>query len=418
MKYTKTYIVATLFILLGCSKSEITPPVKDDSGLANTTPIPGTTMKKMEGIYKLLDGSGSLGSQFVCKVSKYRVSFFSDKDGIFIILNYGYKSSDGSIQFSGFYRYSELTTQGTIQFSMAAADGASDLLAGIISNFVLKGAFSGSSFTLHYDHAFTDYATHNPFMIFAHHGVQTTANPPYAENSLNGVLNDESYGVTGLEFDVRMTSDHVPICIHDPGINTRLTIKGPLSGSWDQYPFPFISEYVRLIDGQKVPSVEQVLNYFVDSTTLKYVWLDVKGNTDIFKYLEPVVRNAYAKAVAQNRDVTIFSGLPSADVIAEFNKQPTYKSNNPAYAYSLPLPTLAEQTLDIALENGSSFFGPRFSEGLLLDDVNRAHTNGIKVISWTLNGKSIITDYLKNGKFDGFITDYPAYVVYDFYTMF
>ena len=419
MKHTTLYIVATLFILLGCSKSEITPPSNnEDANLVNTTPIPGTTMKKMEGIYKLIDGSSGLGTQFVCKVSKNRVSFFSNQDGIFMILKYGYNSSDGSIQFSGFYRYSEITTQGNIHFSISAAEGATDLLAGVISNLKLRGIFSNDSLTLHYDHAFTNYATNNPFMIFAHHGVQTTSNPPYAENSLNGVLNDENYGNTGLEFDVRMTSDHIPICIHDASINTRLTQKGPLSGKWDQYPFPFISEYVRLIDGQKVPSVEQVLNYFIDSTTLQYVWLDIKGNTDIFKYLEPVIRNAYAKAVAQNRNVIIFSGLPSADVITEFNKQPTYKSNNPAYAYSLPLPTLAEQTIDIALENGSRFFGPRYSEGLLLNDVEKAHSNGIKVISWTLNSKALISDYLKNGKFDGFISDYPAYVVYDFYTMF
>ena len=419
MKYTTLYIVATLLILLGCSKSEITPPGNnEDANLVNTTPIPGTKMKKMEGIYKLTDGSSGLGIQFVCKVSKSRVSFFSNQDGIFMILKYGYKSSDGSIQFSGFYRYSEITTQGNIQFSISATEGATDLLAGVISNLKLRGIFSNDSLTLHYDHAFTDYATKNPFIIFAHHGVQTTSNPPYAENSLNGVLNDENYGATGLEFDVRMTSDSVPICIHDGSINTRLTQKGPLSGKWDQYPFPLITEYVRLIDGQKVPSVEQVLNYFVDSTTLKYVWLDIKGNTDIFKFMEPIVRNAYAKAVSKNRDVVIFTGLPSSDVITELNAQPTYNSNNPAYSYSLPLPTLAEQTLDIALQNGCQFFGPRYSQGLLLDDVEKAHSNGIKVISWTLNGKNLVSDYLKNGKFDGFISDYPAYVVYDFYTIF
>src|SRR3954452_12000133 len=123
MKYGKLYVVATLLVvvLLGCSKSEITdPPAIEDYNLVNTTPIPGTTMKKMEGIYKLVGGTGELGVEFVCKVSKQRVSFFSEKDGIFFILNYGSKSSDGSIQFSGFYRYSEFTTQGSIQFSVAA----------------------------------------------------------------------------------------------------------------------------------------------------------------------------------------------------------------------------------------------------------------------------------------------------------
>jgi glycerophosphoryl diester phosphodiesterase len=74
--------------------------------------------------------------------------------------------------------------------------------------------------------------------------------------------------------------------------------------------------------------------------------------------------------------------------------------------------------LQLALDNKSKYFGPRFSEGVLLDDVAKAHSNGIKVISWTLNDKGLIKNYLQNGQFDGFITDYPAYVVYDYYTMF
>jgi S-adenosylmethionine synthetase len=31
--------------------------------------------------------------------------------------------------------------------------------------------------------------------------------------------------------------------------------------------------------------------------------------------------------------------------------------------------------------------------------------------------KELITNYIVNGQFDGFISDYPAYVVYDFYTL-
>src|SRR6478736_4429504 len=145
MKYGKLYVAATLLIvvLLGCSKSEITPaPLIDEQNLANTTPITGTTMKKTEDIYKLVGGTDELGAEFVCKVSKYRVSFFSEKDGIFFILNYGLKSSDGSIQFSGFYLYSEFTTQASINFSVAAAEGESDLLAGVISNLKMRGIVS------------------------------------------------------------------------------------------------------------------------------------------------------------------------------------------------------------------------------------------------------------------------------------
>jgi glycerophosphoryl diester phosphodiesterase len=397
-------------ILSGCKKNEIIlPPSPDDSNLINTQSIAFNTMKKMEGIYKLSSGSNYLGDDFVCKVSKNKVSFFSNKEGIFIILKYGLKNADGSIQFSGFWRYTEQKDQGNIQFSITAANGATDLLNGIITqNLKLTGVNVGNDVQLQYNRAFSANAINKNLMIFAHHGVLTTANPPYAENSLLNVLNDEDYGVNGLEFDIRMTKDNVPICIHDGSINTRLTTKGPLSGNWDQYNFSLISSYVRLIDGQKVPSLEEVLNAFVDNTNLTYFWMDIKGNPGIFKYLEPIVRKAYARAATQNRTVVIFAGMPSEDVIDEFHSQPTYAD----------LPTLCEQSLQLAIDNKSKFYGPRFTQGLLLDEVTKAHANGIKVFSWTLNDKGLIKDYLQNGQFDGFITDYPAYVVYDFYTMF
>lgn len=409
MKYLKLISFVVLFTFSACSRFEITPPEEDDYNLVGTTPIADTVMRKMEGIYRLNAGSDRLGSQFVCKVSKYKVSFFSDKDGIFIILKYGYNSSDGSIQFSGSWRYSELATQGKIHGSISSAEGAANLLnSGSAASLKLHGDFSNESLTMQYDHAFSAYATSNPFIILGHHGVLTTTNPPFSENSVNAVLNAEDYGTNGLEYDVRMTSDHVPICIHDPSINTRLTQKGPLSGDWDMYPFSLITDYIRLIDGQQLPSVEQVLNAFIDNTNMKYFWLDIKGNPDIFKYLEPVVRNAYARAAVQNRDVVIFAGMPSQDVIDEFHSQPTYAT----------LPTLCEESVDKAIDNGSQFFGPRYTLGLLLNDVDRAHDHGIKVISWTLNSRTIVQSYLQDGKFDGFITDYPAYVVYEFYTRF
>jgi glycerophosphoryl diester phosphodiesterase len=409
MKRYLLYFLLPLMFLASCKKNEITvPPSAEDSNLTNTQPIGFNIMKTMEGIYMLTSGSNALGDNFVCKVSKKKVSFFSNKDGIFIILKYGLKSSDGSIQFSGFWRYSEQKDQGNIQFTITAANGATDLLNGIINHLTLTEANAGNDMHLQYTRPFSADAISRGFMIMAHHGVLTTSDPPYAENSLLSVLNDEDYGVTGLEFDVRMTKDNVPICIHDPSINTRLTMKGPLSGGWDQYSFDLISSYIRLVDGQKVPSVEQALNAFIDSTNLSYFWMDVKGNVDVFKYLEPVVRKANARAAAINRKVVIFAGLPSEEVINEFHKQPSYAD----------LPTLCEQSLQLALDNKSKYFGPRFSEGILLDDVAKAHANGIKVISWTLNDKGLIKNYLQNGEFDGFITDYPAYVVYDYYTMF
>ena len=119
------------------------PPVNADANLANTQAIDNAVVKNMEGIYSLNDGSNSLGTQFVCKVSKTKVSFFSNQSGILFTLSYGLNTTDGSIQFAGFWRYAENATQGTINFSIAKTDGAFDLIAnGIASNILLKGIFN------------------------------------------------------------------------------------------------------------------------------------------------------------------------------------------------------------------------------------------------------------------------------------
>jgi glycerophosphoryl diester phosphodiesterase len=427
MKYS-LILLFMLSLVLSCTQNEITPP-PDNSGtyLAGTVPVANAIMENMEGIYTLADGNNQLGTEFVCKVSLNKVSFFSNQGGIFFILDYGLYT-DGSIRFSGFWRVSENRGQGLIAFSMPANSGASDLInSGIASGIRMGGKFtSGSSvdMVLKYDRPFSAFAKANEFMIFGHHGIQTTANPPYAENSIKGVLNARGYGVNGIEYDIRLTKDNIPICIHDAAINNRLTMKGPLFGNYEQFGFQFLQQYVVLVDGQRIPTLKHVLKVMVDSTDLKYAWLDIKGNPDVFKYLEPVVRWAYHRNDSltsvnpNNRQITIFAGLPTDDVIAEFNKQPTYKSDNPAYPYSEPLPTLCELSVDCAMTNGSRYFGPRYSEGLLLSDVQKAHDAGIKVISWTLNDKNTIKTYLKDGKFDGFITDYPAFVNYYYYTMF
>jgi glycerophosphoryl diester phosphodiesterase len=410
------YLLFILVIFFSCSKNQIKlPPYNPGANLVNTKFIADTAMKHMEGVYSLENGSGSLGTEFVCKISKFKVSFFSEKDGIFIILSYGFNPTDSSIQFSGFWRYSETATQGLINFSVPKGDGAGDLLInGIASQLQLSGNFGDQqgakqSISLKYKRPFSQYVLSHEFTIFAHHGVQTTANPPYAQNSLQGALHDEDYGVDGLEFDVRLTKDNVPICMHDASFDIRLTQKGPLYGDFSEYTYSFLENYVRLVDGQKIPRVEDILNAFIDSTNMKYMWLDIKGDPDVFKYLEPVVRNAYSRAASKNRNVILIADLPSDDVIAEFQKQPSYGAD---------LPSMCELSLQDAIDNKSQYFGPRFSLGLLLDDVNKAHSMGIKVFSWTLNDRNIIQDYLKNGKFDGFISDYPAYAVYDYYALY
>ncbi|WCT14942.1 glycerophosphodiester phosphodiesterase [Mucilaginibacter jinjuensis] len=413
MKYQFIYLFLMLPVFFSCNKNQLTvPPVNSNDNLANTQTIAATVMKNMEGVYSLSNGSIGLGTEFVCKVSKTKVSFFSNQSGLFFILSYGLNNSDGSIQFSGFWRNAANADQGTINFSVATADGALDLIKnGIATNIQLKGNFNSPAqpISIKYKRPFSQYVLTHEFSILAHGGIPVKTNPPFATNSLSGVSHAEDYGANGIEIDIQLTKDNVPICMHDPSFDNRLTQKGPLYGKFSDFNFDFLQQYVSLVDGQKIPSLAQALRTFVDSTTMKYVWMDVKGDPDIFKYMEPVVRDAYAHARAVNRDVTIFAGLPSEDVMAEYQKQPTYGAS---------FPCMCELSLQDAIDNHCQFFAPRYTLGLLLDDVNKGHTLGIKSLTWTLSDNTTILSYLQNGKFDGFLSDNTPYVVYDYYALY
>jgi glycerophosphoryl diester phosphodiesterase len=401
-----------LIVFFSCSKNQIV--LQPDISIGNVVFVSDTTMKKMEGIYALNSGTTDYGTQWVCKASKYRVSFFSNQAGIFMILKYGIDPSDSSLKFSGFWRFSEIATQGLVSFTVPKDEAIAFLKTGDMSALTLDGTIvsgqgTSSPISFKFSRAFSQFVLTTPFEIYSHHGVQTTSNPPFAQNSLLGVLNDEDYGVDGLEFDIQMTRDSVPICMHDGNIDIRLTQKSPISGDYNQYGFNFLEDYIRLVDGQKIPSLAEVCADFIDSTTMRYLWLDIKGDVGVFEALLPIIQNAYNHAAAVGRNVVMYVDMPSTTVISQYQAYPPYRASG--------LPSMCELTFQDVIENGCTRWGPRYSRGLMLDEVAQAHAQGIKVISWTLNDKTLIKNYIQNGQFDGFISDYPAYVVYDWYTL-
>jgi glycerophosphoryl diester phosphodiesterase len=402
-------LLVFLWILAGCTQNDplIPPPLS----LGDATVLGKSTLLPLEGIYTLSSGNDGLGTEFVCRVTRNTVSFFGNRSGIFIILHAGLVHADSSILFIGFWRVSEKASQGTIQFTLSPKDAAQLLHQHTAPGLVLDGVYPANQkeqkLTLRYDRDFPAAAKAKPLAIFGHHGIETNANPPFVENSLNAMRHVEDYGATGIEVDIRLTKDNVPVLFHDPDLNIRVVEKSGILANLDQVSYNTLFNFVRLHDGQRIPSLEEALRIAVDSTDLQYVWLDIKGNPNVFKYLEPVVRAAIANAQSKGRVLEIITDIPTDDVMTEYAKQPTYAT----------LPVMCELELDKTLSIKSGYWGPRWTLGLVLDEVDKAHAQGLKVFAWTLNSESIITSYLRDGRFDGMITDYPAYSVYHYYTM-
>ena len=209
--------------------------------LKNTLAISKTTLKPLEGVYTLVAGDNGLGEEFVCKVSRNKVSLFSNYRGIFCIMEAGL-GQDSSIQLYGFWRVSENTTSGAVYFTIPKNQGAQQFLK-LNSTTELKIAGSYSygeakrDLVLQYTRDFLPAAKANPLVIFGHHGIQTNASPPFQENSLEAFRQAEDYGAIGLEVDIRLTKDNVPVLYHDTDINIRLTKKSGIYSDLDKLTY-------------------------------------------------------------------------------------------------------------------------------------------------------------------------------------
>ncbi len=88
-------------------------------------------------------------------------------------------------------------------------------------------------------------------LIFGHRGYPHK----FVENSLDGFIYAIDHGVEGLEFDVHLTRDNVPIIMHDEKINRTTDGKGKIN----DYTLEELRQF-HLKDGQKNSNFERLVN--------------------------------------------------------------------------------------------------------------------------------------------------------------
>jgi glycerophosphoryl diester phosphodiesterase len=246
------------------------------------------------------------------------------------------------------------------------------------------------------------------FLILAHRaGGRTSDRIPASENTVEIVRLAETFGSTGIEIDVRLTKDGVPILYHDNSINPRLTRKTALVGGVEDYTFAQVRSAIRLIiNGEKIPTLEEVLQTVVDETTLRFVYLDSKTEgRNLVELVVPIQQKYLARAQAAGRQLEIVIGIPTEDILNEVLKYPGYEQ----------LPTLCELSTDDTRKVGAEFWAPRWTQGTLDADVAAMKSEGRRVVVWTLDVQSYINQFIARGTFDGILTNYPTAVAYAYY---
>lgn len=229
--------------------------------------------------------------------------------------------------------------------------------------------------------------------IFAHRG----ASGKYPENTMIAFKKAAEEGADGIELDVHLTRDHLPVVIHDETVDRTTDgygfvkdyslegLKKLSAGHWKGWKFRY----------EQIPTLGEVLKW-ISQTELMLI-IEFKNNILPYKGLEQKTIKLLKKYHILDR--TIFSSFNhnSLLIVKEIDEQA-----ETAFLYGKPITSPVQYAQTIHVDG----LHPSFH---LINQplIQNLHAHSIKVRPYTVNSQRIM-ETLFNWEIDGLITDYPA----------
>jgi glycerophosphoryl diester phosphodiesterase len=421
MKKVCCILLCGLFFL-SCKKNVEAPPVPDltwdlfESAAAQR--LPAASFQKMEGVYTIDQGTEDFGTLAPARWSytvegtdtTYHLSFFLGQDAAYIVCEG--RRVDSTILLNGYWRKMVSTATGSIRLTIAKDSGAALLLdtgSHVLNPSVLiSGVYSlgntAPDIPIRLRYTRTLYRA-TPFEILAHRcGGRTADLLPASENSVEMTKLAARFGATGIETDVQLTKDGVPIIYHDATLNERLIQKNGLVGPISNYTYDQLYTLVRLTHGEHIPTLREILHTVVYNTPLEFVWLDSKYPESLQAEKE-LQAEFLQKAAAIGRKLEIVIGIPDKDVLAQFKKMPGYQN----------IPSLVEFSPTEATAVSARVWGPQWTLGLQNEEVAAQQAQGRRVFTWTVDIAENVQRYMREGRFDGILSNYPSLTAFYYY---
>jgi glycerophosphoryl diester phosphodiesterase len=408
----KLFPLLLILLSVSCYESSnvIYPDYDPTEILGQTLPLNEIQKSIMEGIYEVVEGKDIFGDDVVLKWSEKYLSVFSSHDAAFIILEGGIL--DTSVFLKGFWRQLLNTNSGAVDLVITKGNGAAGLIAGDTSaHLFITGAYGVANsipdtrFMLRYVRALS--AGHENFLLLSHRGGGRNSDLlGSSENTIEMITRAERLGANGVEIDVKLSKDGVPFLYHDPDINLRLTQKSVLKGQIEDYTFPQLRSFIRLKNGELIPSLREALEFIIFETRLRVIWLDLKSEKNDIALIVSMRNEFMQKAALHLRDIEIYLGIPEDYKADQLKGYPGYQD----------IPTINELNPDRVRELNSRIWAPRWTEGLQADVVAELQAEGRKAVVWTLDQPDFIKRYIHEGNFDGILSNYIPLVAYYHYT--
>lgn len=115
-------------------------------------------------------------------------------------------------------------------------------------------------------------------LVFGHRGAPTV----FPENSLAGFKYALAHHIDGLEFDVHLSKDQIPVVIHDETLDRTTNGKGRVHN----YTFRQLRNF-HLTNGEPIPTLAEVLNLLSNKDV--YANLELKTNKIHYPKIEEIV---------------------------------------------------------------------------------------------------------------------------------
>lgn len=413
------YLVLGLLLLLfvGC-RNEYKAPVPYEFTNAPgagrfTTPV----RQAMEGVYRVTDGADQFGEQVALKWTyvlngpdtTHSLSIFTGKEVGFFNLEAA--SDSDTLALTGYWRRLINVETGRARLAVRTKrNGQLQRYSGRLATgdtLVLDGGWGRKTadptqkLTLTYRRPLNP----EPFAILAHRsGGRTSDLLTASENSVEIIKMASRLGATGIEIDVRFTKDGVPILYHDNTLNLRLIQKNGLDGAIEKYTYQQLQAFVRLINGERIPTLEEALETVISNTTLTFVWLDTKyvGPMDKVQAIQQKFRQ---RAMLARRDLRIVIGLPTLGAVDAYQALPDTTNT----------PILCELDTIITRNLNARIWAPRWTLGSQTEEVLAMKAEGRTVFVWTLDEPKFIEQFISGRRFDGILSNYSPIVAYYHY---
>jgi glycerophosphoryl diester phosphodiesterase len=403
------YIIFPALILLvfySCqNETEFTAPVfNSESLLKNSEAINANILKKITGLYTLQEKAAQISDKVIIKCTKEYITLFAGKNIDYILLKGGIVDSE--IVFEGYWRMAESLNSGLARLRIPKDSGGAELLRGKTTDIFISGWYMVDNHLREIViKKSEDLKNDSLFYILAHRGGGRNSDYlSVSENSLPMIKLSEAFGANGIEIDVRLTKDKIPILYHDEELNSRLILGEFCVGPVENFPFSHIRTFCRLINGEEIPTLNEAFETILSETNLKMVWLDIKSPETMDKVV-PIIKEYRQKAKLMKRNVSFVLGISTTELRDKFLSNPDYKNYE----------SLCELTTDDIHLMDAGYWAPRWTLGSLISEVEQMHSEKRKVFVWTMDDRQFIKKYLAESGFDGILTNYPAILTYEYY---